>query len=110
MPGVIGLDVGGVNTKAVWRDGDALRTILRPYDVVRDREALTAIVRDVMAELAGEPPELVALTMTAELSDAFRTKREGVGFVLDAVEAAVPRRVLILTTAGALVTLSLIHI
>ena len=106
MPGVIGLDIGGVNTKAVWRDGDALRTILRPYDVVRDREALTAIVRDVMAELAGEPPELVALTMTAELSDAFRTKREGVGFVLDAVEAAVPRRVLILTTAGALVTLA----
>jgi len=24
MPGVIGLDIGGVNTKAVWRDGDAL--------------------------------------------------------------------------------------
>ena len=36
MPGVIGLDIGGVNTKAVWRDGDAVRTILRPYDVVRD--------------------------------------------------------------------------
>ena len=26
--------------------------------------------------------------MTAELSDAFRTKREGVGFVLDAAQAA----------------------
>ena len=37
MPGVIGLDIGGVNTKAVWRDGDAVRTVLRPYDVVRDR-------------------------------------------------------------------------
>ena len=34
MPGVIGLDIGGVNTKAVWRDGDAVRTVLRPYDVV----------------------------------------------------------------------------
>ena len=48
-------------------------------------------MRDVIAELAGEPAELVALTMTAELSDEFRTKREGVGFVLDAVEAAVAR-------------------
>ncbi|MEA2324090.1 MAG: (((gamma-L-glutamylamino)ethyl phenoxymethyl)furan-2-yl)methanamine synthase [Solirubrobacteraceae bacterium] len=106
MHGVIGLDIGGVNTKAVWRDGDALRTVLRPYDVVRDREALTAVVRDVVAELAGEPAELVALTMTAELSDEFRTKREGVGFVLDAVQAAVGGRVplLALTTAGELVS------
>jgi probable H4MPT-linked C1 transfer pathway protein len=106
MRGVIGLDVGGVNTKAVWRDGDALRTVLRPYDVVRDREALTTVVRDVVTELAGEPAELVALTMTAELSDEFRTKREGVGFVLDAVEAAVGGRVpvLALTTAGELVS------
>jgi (4-(4-[2-(gamma-L-glutamylamino)ethyl]phenoxymethyl)furan-2-yl)methanamine synthase len=106
MPGVIGLDIGGVNTKAVWRDGDALSTVLRPYDVVRDPGALTAVVRDVVAELAGEPPELVALTMTAELSDEFRTKREGVEFVLDAVEAAVPGRVLAFTTAGELVSLA----
>jgi probable H4MPT-linked C1 transfer pathway protein len=106
MPGVIGLDIGGVNTKAVWRDGDALRTVLRPYDVVRDPEVLTALLRDVVAELQSEPVELVALTMTAELSDAFRTKREGVGFVLDAVEAAVPGRVLALTTAGELVSVA----
>ena len=106
MPGVIGLDIGGVNTKAVWQDGDALRTVLRPYDVVRDREALTAVVRDVAAELTAEPPELVALTMTAELSDEFRTKREGVGFVLDAVEAAFPGRVLAFTAAGELVSLA----
>jgi len=106
MPGVIGLDIGGVNTKAVWRDGDARRTVLRPYDVVRDREALTAVVREVVAELSGEPAELIALTMTAELSDEFRTKREGVGFVLDAVEAAVPGRVLAFTTAGELVSLA----
>ena len=106
MPGVIGLDIGGVNTKAVWRDGTALRTVLRPYDVVRDPGALTAVVRDVVVELAAEPPELVALTMTAELSDEFRTKREGVAFVLDAVEAAVPGRVLVVTVSGELVSLA----
>jgi (4-(4-[2-(gamma-L-glutamylamino)ethyl]phenoxymethyl)furan-2-yl)methanamine synthase len=106
MPGVIGLDIGGVNTKAVWRDGDAARAVLRPYDVVRDRAALAAVVRDVVAELHSEPVELVALTMTAELSDEFATKREGVGCVLDAVEAAVAGRVLALTTEGELVSLA----
>jgi (4-(4-[2-(gamma-L-glutamylamino)ethyl]phenoxymethyl)furan-2-yl)methanamine synthase len=108
MPGVIGLDIGGVNTKAAWRDGAARRTRLRPYDVVADPDALVALVRDVVAELGGGAPvELLALTMTAELSDAFATKREGVGFVLDAVEAAVGGRVrlLVLTTAGELVGL-----
>jgi (4-(4-[2-(gamma-L-glutamylamino)ethyl]phenoxymethyl)furan-2-yl)methanamine synthase len=105
MPGVIGLDVGGANTKAVWRDGDAVRAVSRPFEVWRDREALTAVLRDVGAELQREPAELVALTMTAELADTFRSKREGVGFVLDAVEAALggPVRLLALTTAGDLV-------
>jgi probable H4MPT-linked C1 transfer pathway protein len=106
MPGVIGLDIGGVNTKAVWRDRDAVRAVLRPHDVVADPAALTSVVRDVVAELDGRPAELVALTMTAELSDEFRTKREGVGFVLDAVEAAVRGRVLVLTTAGELVSVA----
>ena len=105
MRGVIGLDVGGANTKAVWRDGDALRAASRPFEVWRDREALTAVVRELVAELRSEPVELVALTTTAELSDAFRTKREGVAFVLDAVEAALRGPLLALTTAGELVSL-----
>jgi probable H4MPT-linked C1 transfer pathway protein len=88
MGGVIGLDVGGANTKAVWRKGDERRTVSRPFEVWRDREALAAMLREVVAGVAPEPLEAVALTTTAELSDAFRTKREGVGFVLDAAEAA----------------------
>jgi probable H4MPT-linked C1 transfer pathway protein len=48
--------------------------------------------------------EAVALTTTAELSDAFRTKREGVTFVLDAAEAALGGRQLhAFTTAGEIV-------
>jgi (4-(4-[2-(gamma-L-glutamylamino)ethyl]phenoxymethyl)furan-2-yl)methanamine synthase len=100
MRGVIGLDIGGVNTKAVWRDGGERRAVLRFYDVIRDRGALEAVVREVVAEVRGESAEVVAVTMTAELSDEFRTKREGVGFVLDAVEAAVSGPVVALTTAG----------
>ncbi|MFL5850384.1 MAG: hydantoinase/oxoprolinase family protein [Solirubrobacteraceae bacterium] len=104
MGGVIGLDVGGANTKAVWRDGVQRRTVSRPFEVWRGREALEAVLREVVAEVAPEPVDAVGLTTTAESSDAFRTKREGVGFVLDAAEAALDaRQLLALTTAGELV-------
>jgi probable H4MPT-linked C1 transfer pathway protein len=104
MGGVIGLDVGGANTKAVWRHGGERRAVSRPFEVWRDREALEEVLRAVVADVALRPVDAVALTTTAELSDAFRTKREGVGFVLDAAEAALgDRRLLALTTAGELV-------
>jgi probable H4MPT-linked C1 transfer pathway protein len=105
MGGVIGLDVGGANTKAVWRNGDERRAVSRPFEVWRDREALVAVIREVVAGVAPEPVEAVALTTTAELSDAFRTKREGVEFVLDAAEAALDGpRLLAFTTSGELVS------
>jgi len=106
MGAVIGLDIGGANTKAVRRDGGAPQVLSRAFEIWRDRDALTAVLRDVMAELAAEPAERVALTMTAELSDAFRTKREGVAFVLDASEAALGGGFLTLTTSAELVPLA----
>jgi (4-(4-[2-(gamma-L-glutamylamino)ethyl]phenoxymethyl)furan-2-yl)methanamine synthase len=98
------VDIGGANTKAAWLDGESLRTVSRAFEVWRDRAALSAVLRDVAAEVADGPAHAVAITMTAELSDAFRTKREGVAFVLDAAQDALgagPLRVL--TTAGELV-------
>ena len=80
------MDIGGANTKAAWCDGASLRTVSRPFEVWRDREALAAVLREVAAEAGAA--DAVAITMTAELSDAFGTKREGVGFVLDAAQAA----------------------
>jgi probable H4MPT-linked C1 transfer pathway protein len=95
------LDIGGANTKAAWFDGELMRTLTRPFEVWRDREALVGVLREVGAGSA----DAMAITMTAELSDAFRTKREGVAFVLDAVQAAFGGRSLsVLTTAGELVT------
>jgi (4-(4-[2-(gamma-L-glutamylamino)ethyl]phenoxymethyl)furan-2-yl)methanamine synthase len=101
MGGVIGLDVGGANTKAVWRNGAERRAVSRPFEVWRDREALAAVLHEVVAGVAPEPVEAVALTTTAELSDAFRSKREGVGFVLDAAERALDcPQLLAFTTTG----------
>jgi probable H4MPT-linked C1 transfer pathway protein len=105
MGGVIGLDVGGANTKAVWRDGDALRVVTRPYEVWRDRDGLVALLREVVGDVTGGPVDRVALTTTAELSDAFRSKREGVAFVLVAAAAALAAPPVVLTTAGELVGL-----
>jgi probable H4MPT-linked C1 transfer pathway protein len=99
----LALDVGGANTKAAWFDGESLRTVSRPFEVWRDRAALSAVLRDVAAEVAGGPAHAVAITMTAELCDAFRTKREGVAFVVDAAQDAFGASLRVLTTAGDLV-------
>jgi hypothetical protein len=102
----LAVDIGGANTKAARLHGTSLRTVSRPFDVWRDRQALSGVLRDVVDEVAAGPADAVALTMTAELSDAFRTKREGVAFVLDAAEDALGHRPLsVLTTRGELVTL-----
>ncbi len=101
------MDIGGANTKAASLEGEALRTVSRPFEVWRDREALAAVLRDVAAEVSAGPTDGVAITMTAELSDAFRTKREGVAFVLDAAEEAFGDRPLsVLTTGGELVSVA----
>src|SRR3954468_18656524 len=103
MSATLAMDIGGANTKAAWFDGTSLRTVSRPFEIWRDREALATVLREVAAE-AG-PADAVAITMTAELSDAFRTKREGVAFVLDAAEDALGAPS-VLTTAGELVSVA----
>jgi (4-(4-[2-(gamma-L-glutamylamino)ethyl]phenoxymethyl)furan-2-yl)methanamine synthase len=103
MPATLAVDIGGANTKAARLHGTSLRTVSRPFEVWRDRDALAAVLREVAAD-AGRA-DAVAITMTAELSDAFRTKREGVAFVLGAAEDALGDRPLsVLTTAGELVS------
>jgi probable H4MPT-linked C1 transfer pathway protein len=103
---VIGLDVGGANTKAavVHEDG-RVQTVSDPFEVWRAPEALADAIGSVVGRLdAGRTP--VALTTTAELVDVFASKREGVLYVLDASEQALPGRELrVLTTSGELVDL-----
>lgn len=89
---VIGWDIGGVNTKVAQVAGaDVLAAIGRPFELQRSPDALSALLRTLAADLDAGPTALHAATMTAELSQMFRTKREGVAFVLDAIEAAFPR-------------------
>lgn len=93
-PPIVGWDVGGANTKGARFDiignGLAPRSVCLPYEVQRDPEGLIPALGEVARQLAVAPADLHAVTMTAELSQAFRTKREGVAFVLDALEDALP--------------------
>jgi probable H4MPT-linked C1 transfer pathway protein len=99
---VLGWDIGGANVKAAHVGGThgafAVRTASRPFEIWRAKEELPAVLR---AMAAGLPPaDRTAVTMTAELSDAFRTKREGVAFVLDAVGRVSARPPSVFTTDG----------
>ena len=102
MPAVVGWDVGGANVKAarveVGPGGPSVRVLSRPFEIWREKDALPGLLRAMRAELG--PAGATAVTMTAELSDAFRTKREGVGFVLDAVAGASSGVVSVFTTAA----------
>jgi probable H4MPT-linked C1 transfer pathway protein len=92
---IVGWDVGGVNTKAAWLayehgEAHAVRSASRPFEIWRNREQLSSVLQEVLAQVTAELPQAMALTTTAELSDVFRSKREGVLFVLESAAAAFP--------------------
>jgi probable H4MPT-linked C1 transfer pathway protein len=95
LPPVLGWDIGGVNIKVVQvdrRDGRApeLASVAAPFEIQRNPAALSGMLLALAGSLGRVDGWPHAVTMTAELSQAFRTKREGVGFVLDALAAAFP--------------------
>jgi (4-(4-[2-(gamma-L-glutamylamino)ethyl]phenoxymethyl)furan-2-yl)methanamine synthase len=91
---IVGWDIGGVNTKAARlvraKGGPTIRWVSHPYEVRHRPEALSEALTEVAGELDVSSADLHAVTMTAELSQAFRTKREGVATVLDALETSFP--------------------
>src|SRR3954465_4304702 len=92
---ILGWDIGGVNIKVTRlrldRQDPVLRTISLPYEVQRSPETLPQTLLTAAGRAGAEPADVHAVTMTAELSQAFRTKREGVGFVLDSLDTAFPK-------------------
>ena len=88
---VIGWDIGGVNTKvARVEGGQVVAARGRPFELQRAPDALVSLLRGLAAEISSEPVHHHAVTMTAELSQMFRTKRQGVAFVLAAMQIAFP--------------------
>lgn len=89
---VLGWDVGGANVKAARLGAreEAARVAERPFALWREPGGLARVLAEVAASL-GDAPARMGLTMTAELADCFRTRREGVAFVIDSVCRAFPR-------------------
>ncbi len=91
MTSIVGWDIGGANVKATWlgRAGQepAVRTVSLPFEIWRAKERLPEVLAAALAAVAQQPPQAMALTMTAELADVFATKREGVNFVFDSAAA-----------------------
>jgi (4-(4-[2-(gamma-L-glutamylamino)ethyl]phenoxymethyl)furan-2-yl)methanamine synthase len=93
---IVGWDIGGVNVKAaslVWERGaaKAVQVSSRPFEIWRAKDSLPEVLHGVLAQVSDELPQAMAVTMTAELSDVFVTKREGVLYVADTLLATFPR-------------------
>jgi probable H4MPT-linked C1 transfer pathway protein len=89
---VLGLDIGGANTKAALlriQEGtiQELGTVLEYFPVwKKDKEKLPEVLRKLKKGLVKSAVlDGVGVTITAELSDAYMTKKEGINHVLDCV-------------------------
>jgi probable H4MPT-linked C1 transfer pathway protein len=85
---VIGWDIGGANTKGAFLRTEngcvkELKAIIEYFPMWKAPERLANVLFNLKDQM-GDDTKLdgVGLTMTAELSDAFETKREGVTHVL----------------------------
>lgn len=86
-------------------DTGVVAVVSRPYEIQRDLNALPGLLTALASEVGATPDDAHAVTMTAELSQAFRTKREGVGFILDGVSAAFPQsKIAVFATDGTWMT------
>jgi len=79
---VIGLDIGGANTKLASSDGKLVELYYLPlWKNTRLPEVLKEIARKLQ-------PEKVAIVMTGELADCFENKEQGIRFIKEAVDSA----------------------
>ena len=72
---ILGLDIGGANTKAASSDGLFAESVYLPL-------WKHAPLDEVLRLLALQEPQAVAVVITGELADCFSTKREGISRAL----------------------------
>jgi probable H4MPT-linked C1 transfer pathway protein len=112
MVNVLGLDIGGANTKAafVTVENGAVTDFQAKLEYFpfwkRDTQQLCTMLTKLKDAVCGSaPPDCIVVTVTAELSDAYRTKREGITHILDCVnEVFKSVSVLVLDVDGGLQT------
>ena len=105
MADYFGWDIGGVHLKAARLSAASgrasLATRILGFEIWRDPAALTSRLRSLRDARSGPH----AVTMTAELSDVFPTRAEGVRAILGACAEVLPGPPRVLNLRGRLVTL-----
>jgi (4-(4-[2-(gamma-L-glutamylamino)ethyl]phenoxymethyl)furan-2-yl)methanamine synthase len=96
----LGLDIGGANLKVADGHGWASSW---PFALWREPERLADVLDMLLAH--SPPARRLAITMTGELCDCFRTKSDGVQQILDAVERAASHESWVYLVDGRMVTL-----
>ncbi|HJH28989.1 MAG TPA: H4MPT-linked C1 transfer pathway protein [Methanosarcinaceae archaeon] len=79
---IIGIDIGGANTKLASSDGSIIE--LHYIPLWKDTQLPTAL-KEAADRLQ---PDKLSVAMTGELADCFSDKEEGIQFIMDAVENA----------------------
>ncbi|HTO72947.1 MAG TPA: hydantoinase/oxoprolinase family protein [Gemmatimonadales bacterium] len=105
--GIVGWDIGGVNLKCVRvAEGARLTSRSVPFEIQRSLSTLAEQLSVLHQKVRGEAGDRHAVTMTAELSQLFRSKREGVNRILDSVRLAFGEvGVRVFTTDGRFLTI-----
>ena len=113
MANVLGLDIGGANTKAAYIEIDngyvtECKTAIEYFPVWKSPEKVSLMLSRISKTMKGSAKlDFVGVTMTAELSDAYTTKREGVIKILKHVVKSFPAsEVLVLDVDGTLKAIS----
>ena len=96
MTDVLGYDIGGANTKAAFLKTQKgklkdVRLAVQYFPVWKEPEKLASVLSTLKKRLGADRLDGLGVTMTAELSDAYTTKREGVRQILTSVKKAFPR-------------------
>jgi probable H4MPT-linked C1 transfer pathway protein len=92
---VLGFDIGGANTKAVLLTTEnckvqSSKVAVEYFPVWKEPNKLSNVLLALYEKLGANKLDAVAVTMTAELSDAYQTKREGVNQILGSIQKAFP--------------------
>jgi len=106
---VLGLDIGGANTKVAYiqTEKDKIKNvevIVEYFPVWKNPDNLVLVLQKLV-DVLGDRFDAVGVTMTAELSDVYSTKREGVEHILGCVKKVFPNNFLyVLNTNARLVS------
>ncbi|MFX1293264.1 MAG: hydantoinase/oxoprolinase family protein [Promethearchaeota archaeon] len=98
MINIIGFDVGGVNIKAVFvsyasNKSYNMKIISRYYPMwLKNPDNFPGLIQTMLSKLTGDlGVDEIGLTMTAEVSDAYFTKKEGIIHILSTFSKIMPQ-------------------